>query len=103
MLLGTNAKIIAFEPHPVFNLKKTVSNLDKSYQDRLRLFPIGLGDVPMTNTIYSANGNLGNSVIGTVIKDFESQKFDDKFQFKVYVERLDSIINTTNICEVDED
>jgi hypothetical protein len=44
MLLATNAQIIAFEPHPmnVYNIKKTVSQLDKSYQDRLLLFPIGL-------------------------------------------------------------
>jgi hypothetical protein len=63
MLLGTNAKIIAFEPHPmnVYNIKKTVSQLDKSYQDRLLLFPIGLGSEIITSTIYSATGNMGNS------------------------------------------
>lgn len=55
MLLGTNAKIIAFEPHPmnVFNLKSTVSKLDQSYQDRLLLFPIGLGAEEGSFTIYS--------------------------------------------------
>jgi hypothetical protein len=63
MLLSTNANIIAFEPHPmhVFNIKKTVSLLDKSYQDRLLLFPIGLGSESAASTIYSASGNLGNS------------------------------------------
>ena len=63
MLLSTNANIIAFEPHPmnVYNLKKTMSQLDKSYQDRLMLFPIGLGDSPGQSTIYSANDNMGNS------------------------------------------
>jgi len=63
MLLGTNAQIIAFEPHPmnVYNIKKTVSQLDKSYQDRLLLFPIGLGSKSEMSTIYSATGNMGNS------------------------------------------
>jgi len=98
MLLGTNANIIAFEPHPmnVFNLKKTVSNLDKSYQDRLRLFPIGMGDNQGSNTIYSGGKNMGNSVIGSIIKDWETQEFDEKFQFQINVERLDSIIKFDN-------
>lgn len=63
MLLSTKAKIIAFEPHPmnVFNIKKTVSQLDKSYQDRLMLFPIGLGSESSNFTIYSASNNMGNS------------------------------------------
>ena len=63
MLLGTNAKIITFEPHPmnVYNIKKTVSQVDKSYQDWLLLFPIGLGSKSITSTIYSVTGNMGNS------------------------------------------
>lgn len=63
MLLSTNASIIAFEPHPMnlYNLKKSVSKLDKSYQDRLKLFPIGLGEAAGQSTIYSANNNMGNS------------------------------------------
>jgi len=63
MLLSTNASIIAFEPHPmnIFNLKKTVSHLDKSYQNRLMLFSIGIGDASATSTIHSASGNMGNS------------------------------------------
>jgi hypothetical protein len=70
MLLSTNANIIAFEPHPmhVFNIKKTVSLLDKSYQDRLLLFPIGLGSESAASTIYSASGNLGNSGKSLVLK-----------------------------------
>mmetsp|Transcript_1084 Transcript_1084/g.2250 ORF Transcript_1084/g.2250 Transcript_1084/m.2250 type:complete len:364 (-) Transcript_1084:103-1194(-) len=99
MLLGTDAKIIAFEPHPmnVYNLKKTISQLDKSYQDRLMLFPIGLGDATGTATIYSANNNMGNSVIDKIIKDGRPQKFDEKYQFTIHVERLDSILDSNNI------
>lgn len=99
MLLATDAPIIAFEPHPMnlYNLKKTVSRLDKSYQDRLTLFPVGLGDAEATSTIYSANNNMGNSVIGTIIKDGASQQFDEKLQFTIHVERLDSLLSSENL------
>ena len=96
MLLGTDANIIAFEPHPMnlFNLKKTVSELDPALQDRLRLIPIGLGHEQGSSTIYSAHNNMGNSVIGKIIEDNSRQRFDEKLQFTVNVERLDSILNT---------
>ena len=96
MLLGTDANIIAFEPHPMnlFNLKKTVSELDPALQDRLRLIPIGLGHEQGSSTIYSADNNMGNSVIGKIIEDHNGQRFDEKLQFTVNVERLDSILNT---------
>lgn len=99
MLLGTNASIIAFEPHPmnVFNLKKTISEMDPSYQDRIKLIPIGLGNEKSTPTIFAADNNMGNSVVGTVIKDFENQQFGKKFQFTINVERLDSILNTDDL------
>jgi hypothetical protein len=63
MLLGTNARIIAFEPHPMnlYNIKKTVLQLDKSFHDRLMLFSVGLGNASGTSTIYSAHDNMGNS------------------------------------------
>lgn len=67
MLLATDAKIIAFEPHPMnlFNLKKTIASMGKSFQDRVVLFPVGLGSMQSTSTIFSATGNMGNS--GTLI------------------------------------
>ena len=54
MLMSTNASIIAFEPHPmnVYNIKKTVSQLGKEYQDRLLLFPVGVGNEQSNTTIY---------------------------------------------------
>lgn len=63
MLLSTNASIIAFEPHPMnlFNMKKTISLLDETYQNRITLFPLGLGNASEASTIYSATGNMGNS------------------------------------------
>lgn len=94
MLLETDAKIIAFEPHPMnlFNLKKTISDLGPSFQNRVSLFPIGLGSEEGTFTIYSGHDNLGNSVIGTKIPDYENAKFSEEFQFEISVDRLDSLI-----------
>jgi FkbM family methyltransferase len=95
MLLGTDANIIAFEPHPMnlFNLKKSVSKLDPVYQNRLKLIPVGLGNEKVSSTIFSANNNMGNSVIGKIIKDVESQQFSETLQFTINVERLDSILD----------
>ena len=99
MLMETDAQIIAFEPHPMnlYNLKRTLSNLGKEYQERVRLFPVGLGDQSATNTIYTPIGNMGNSIIGAQIKDFDSQVFDEKLSYTVHVERLDSILKSENI------
>ena len=96
MLLGTNANIIAFEPHPmnIFVLQQTISKLDSALQDRVRLVPVGLGDKKGSSTIFSANNNMGNSVIGAIVKDGAGQKFDEKLQYKVHIERLDSIIKS---------
>ena len=62
MLLGTNANIIAFEPHPmnIFVLQQTISKFDSStLQDRVCLVPVGLGDKNKgSSTIFSANNNM---------------------------------------------
>lgn len=102
MLLGTNASIISFEPHPMnlFNIKKTVSKMDKSYQDRLLLFPVGLGDAQAVSTIYSGGNNMGNSVIGKIIKDWPSQVFNETYQFDIHVERLDSILDANKEMDI---
>jgi len=93
MLLGTKANIIAFEPHPmnIFAIKRSVSLMDKKYKDRLRLFPVGLGDAAEMNKIFGAEGNMGNSIIGKKISDpGRKQKFNE---FEINVERMDSIID----------
>jgi len=64
------------------------------YTDRLALFPIGLGDVNHASSkIYSASDNMGNSVLGSIIKDFQKQSFDERLQYHVNVERMDSILD----------
>jgi len=95
MLLSTDANIVAFEPHPrnVFNLRSSIAALGKSYQDRVVIAPVGLGAESASNTIFAASGNMGNSVIGKVIKDNRKQEFKVEDQFSIRVERLDSIIS----------
>jgi FkbM family methyltransferase len=102
MLMSTKAKIIAFEPHPmnVFNLKKTVSKLGKEYQDCLLLFPVGLGDVKGNITIFSGHDNMGNSQLGTSIKDWGNQVFKEHLQFTVFVERMDALLDASAINKV---
>jgi FkbM family methyltransferase len=102
MLMSTKAKIIAFEPHPmnVFNIKKTVSKLGKEYQDRLLLFPVGLGDAKGNITIFSGHDNMGNSNLGVQVKDWGSQQFKDHLQFTVFVERLDELLDASAIDKI---
>lgn len=102
VLLTTNANVIAFEPHPMnlYNLKQTVSRLPPELRNRLALFPIGLGDATTTARIYSAKHNMGNSVLGKIIKDDPQQEFDPAYEFDVPVERLDSILSEQSDAKV---
>ena len=99
MLLSTDAKIIAFEPHPMnlFNIMSTMSKMDDEYKKRLTLIPIGLGGQTLTSTIFAAGNNMGNSVIGKFIKDSKQQTTSENLQFEVHVERLDSILDAKNL------
>lgn len=96
MLLSTDANIIAFEPHPRnrFCLHSTISKLSYEYQNRVALIPVALGNNKRVSTIYSARGNMGNSVVGKMIKDFDSQVFDEAEQANIHLERLDSVLST---------
>lgn len=97
--MSTKAKIVAFEPHPMnaFNIKKAVSQLGKEYQDRLLLFPVGLGDAMSSSTIFSGHDNMGNSVIGQAVQDHGSQQFTEH---KVFVERMDAVLDASAIDNI---
>lgn len=95
MLLSTDAKIIAFEPHPknLFVLLNTIAAMEESYQERVVIIPVALGGDTSIQTIYAAHGNMGNSVVGKIIKDNRKQQFEKEDQHTIHVERLDSIIS----------
>jgi FkbM family methyltransferase len=96
MLLTTKAPIIVFEPDPrnQFCLTNTLMALTKELRDRVSLFPIALGSEKGSSTINAAQGNMGNSVVGSQIKDGPGQQFREPIPIRL--ERLDSILNTNN-------
>jgi FkbM family methyltransferase len=96
MLLTTKAPIIVFEPDPrnQFALTSTLMALPQELRDRVSLFPIALGSEKGSSTINAAHGNMGNSVVGTQIKDDSSQQFYNPIPIRI--ERLDSILDTKN-------
>lgn len=95
MLLSTDANIIGFEPHPSnhLNMRKTFSRLDKSLQDRILLAPIAIGNEHLLSSLHTSATNMGNSVIGKAVKDFESDNED--IQDSIQIERLDDVLNTS--------
>mmetsp|Transcript_5052 Transcript_5052/g.5865 ORF Transcript_5052/g.5865 Transcript_5052/m.5865 type:complete len:404 (-) Transcript_5052:247-1458(-) len=95
MLLSTDAKIIAFEPHPVnqFVLQNTIQALSPNYQERFLLVPVALGSETSRNEIYATKRNMGNSVVGKVIKDYFKQQDSEFEKYDIAVERISSIIN----------
>ena len=99
MLLSTDAKIIAFEPHPMnqFNIRSTMSRLSPEYQNRVVLVPVALGDKQEKSIIHSAYNNLGNSNIGIFVEDYGDQAAPAMYKFDVAVERLDTILDPQHI------
>jgi len=95
MLLSTNAKIIAFEPHPhnQFMLQNSIQALPPEYQERFVLVPVALGKEAARNVIYSSVRNMGNSVIGSIVKDWRGQDDASFEKHDIVVEKLSSIIN----------
>jgi len=95
LLLNTNAKIIAFEPDPrnLFCLTSTLAGLDKEYQDRVTLFPIGLGSDASHSFILGTKHNLGHSVI-SLLKHAHINPVNQYEPEQVHIERLDSILDS---------
>jgi len=96
MLLSTDAPIVAFEPHPknLLCIRETISRLEPELRRRVVVVPVALGDEHGSSTIYSAKNNMGNSVVGQVVKDYDAQEFDKESEHTIPVERLDSILKS---------
>jgi FkbM family methyltransferase len=97
MLLTTKAKIVVFEPDPrnQFCLTNTLMAVPREVRERVSLFPIALGSENGSSTINAAEGNMGNSVVGTQIQDDPNQLFHKPIPIRI--ERLDSILNMNNL------
>lgn len=93
MLMSTDANIVAFEPTPrnYQVLSRSIYLLGPEYQQRVALFPIALGSESVKSQVFSAEGNMGNSVVGKPIKDFGNQTVNEPVD--IYIERIDSILS----------
>lgn len=102
MLLSTDAKIIAFEPHPYngWVLQQTIQNLDPSLQRRVVLVPVGLGSESATSKIFASPSNMGNSVVGKVIKDTGGQSNSDFVEHEIHIEPLSAILDANSGMDV---
>lgn len=100
MLLDTNATIVAFEPNPnnLFCLTSTLLRLPFSQQSRVSVFPFALGSTRMNSTINAPQQNMGNGVIGKIVKDFPSQVFHPPIPIQVEV--FDQVISTVSYVPV---
>ena len=104
MLTTTNARIFVFEPNPdnLFCLTSTLLRLDAALRSRVAVFPIGLGAGAAENVVHAAKGNMGNSVVGTVIKDNPHQNF--RSPRKISIRSLDDIFQhppTITLMKID--
>ena len=72
-------------------LSATISLLGPEFQQRVALLPIALGSESVKSQVYSAEGNMGNSVVGKQIKDFGSQQMNEPVD--IFIERMDSVLS----------
>jgi FkbM family methyltransferase len=93
MLLLTDAKIVAFEPNPdnFFCLTTTLLQMPQQLRARVHLFPIALGNVSTSTQLYAATHNMGNGVVGRIIKDTGGAWQNINAPVNISVMRFDSI------------
>ena len=98
MLLATDAHIIAFEPSPrnLFYFTSTLSRLHPVLSSRVTLFPIGVGDQKVSEKLFGAVGNYGNSIVGGAVRDQDrpGQKFS--LPETIHIEALQNILNESH-------
>jgi FkbM family methyltransferase len=89
MLAVTNATVIAFEPTRQNSFYLTQSILKNGWQDRVRVYLMGLGTNRTNFTIYVPKGNKGHAVLGVPVKDSAPQQFSIE---TVEVNSLDNVL-----------
>lgn len=87
MALAAGARVVAFEPLPsnIYYFHESVALLDAKWRERLVLWPVALGAERKEETIYTENGNAGNSAL-----EFPTRAKRENSN-KVQVIRLDDI------------
>ena len=77
-------------------IQHTIQGLSPEYQERFLLVPVALGKESSRSEIYASPENMGNSVIGQVIKDYGTQNESDFIKYNIVIEFISSIINAGN-------
>lgn len=92
MALAAGARVVAFEPLPsnIYYFHESVALLDAKWRERLVLWPVALGAERKEETIYTENGNAGNSAL-----EFPTRAKRENSN-KVQVIRLDDIFYSYN-------
>jgi len=74
--------------------KITVSVLENEYKHRVVVILVALGAAIGANTLFAAEGNMGNSIVGKVCKDNKTQEFSKEYQHQIQVVPLHSIVSS---------
>lgn len=108
-LLAAGAKVVAFEPSPsnLFYLTSSIlANRERfpNWTDRLKLYPVALGESNADSRIYESRGNAGNSAVSKPIGE-DGNEISDMSRaahrgiagpvrnvFDIYVRKLDDIL-----------
>ncbi|MFM2156415.1 MAG: hypothetical protein RL516_1164 [Bacteroidota bacterium] len=88
-----NATIIAFEPHPL-TFQRAQENFEKNNFSNITCLNIGLGESTSTLKIYELMDN--NSGMNRIVLEELDRPFKE-----VKIERLDDVLNSRNIHQVD--
>jgi FkbM family methyltransferase len=98
MLQSTDARIVAFEPHPhnIAQLTETISRQPEDARQRVAIFPVGVGDVTGNFSMHMSTDNRGHSMVGEkAFAAFSGQTFLEAAN--IYVERLNDIFNMDKV------
>ena len=96
-MLNFNVEVISFEPIPS-NYKKIIRSVQANhgFNTRIKLFPYGLGANTSVVEAFGEPGNLGNTVIGKPVLDYDNRQnmqwMKDNPYKDIQIRKLDDII-----------
>ena len=100
MLTQTDANIKVFEPNPanLFCLTSTLERLPNELSKRVVIYPFALGDKSGVSKIYGAHHNMGNSVVGKIVKDNPEQIFEKGQDISIW--RYDQVFPKSQLAKL---
>eukprot|EP01041_Mallomonas_annulata_P005570 gene5570-11211_t len=100
LLASEGANVVSFEPlsSNLHYFTKSIllnsgENSTNKFSNRIKLYPVGLGNKHTSLLMYSQVGNFGNSVVGKVVPDkLENENDMRGSNFTITISRLDDIL-----------